>query len=313
MELRQLELFVTVAEAGSIHQAARKLMLAQPSVSESLRKLERHVGTPLLLRSNRGISLTAAGQVLFDRAVEILGRIDSSLEEIRSAARPRRALRVGLLSGFAAAGELTSSIMASYARKHPEVDISVRDLTYADQFDAVANGEVEVAIARSPFYDDRLEALPLFTEPRVLCYRAGHRFDDAESLCIADVLDEPMLNLTSASSLWAGFWSFADERNEQGRTYDSPASTTSEILLALATGDGMLSAPSSSYRLTRSSANPMRAVPIVDATASTAAVVLPPGERTAEAEEFARCARAAAEEFLYLLPDATLASLERQQ
>lgn len=84
MELRLLELFVCVAEEGSIHGGARRLMIAQPAVSKGLQRLERQVGKPLVLRSSLGIELTPAGVVMLDAARDILDRIGRARDAVRA-------------------------------------------------------------------------------------------------------------------------------------------------------------------------------------------------------------------------------------
>lgn len=97
VDLRLLELFVCVAEEGSIHGGARRLMIAQPAVSKGLQRLERQIGMPLVLRSPLGIELTPAGTVLLDAARDILDRIGQARDAVRETGTigvdPRRADR----------------------------------------------------------------------------------------------------------------------------------------------------------------------------------------------------------------------------
>ncbi|MFJ9900978.1 LysR family transcriptional regulator [Streptomyces sp. NPDC091280] len=83
MELGDLRVFVAAASAGSLSAAARELRLAQPSVSERLRRLERLVGRPLLDRSNRGVSLTPAGERLLPHAQRCLDMAARALDIAR--------------------------------------------------------------------------------------------------------------------------------------------------------------------------------------------------------------------------------------
>ena len=81
MELRHLRYFVAVAEEGSLTVAAeRRLHTAQPSLSRQMRDLEYEVGTPLMVRSARGIELTAAGRVFLDHARLALAQVEAGRE-----------------------------------------------------------------------------------------------------------------------------------------------------------------------------------------------------------------------------------------
>ena len=82
-DLTRLATLVAVSETGSINQAAARLGYTPPAVSQQLTKLEREVGMPLLVRSRRGVELTAAGQTL----VEYARRIMETLDEARAALR----------------------------------------------------------------------------------------------------------------------------------------------------------------------------------------------------------------------------------
>jgi LysR family transcriptional regulator, nitrogen assimilation regulatory protein len=82
MEIRVLELFLRAVEHGSINRAAEELRLSQPSLSRWLTLLEREIGTPLLIRTRRGIRLTDAGSLLAERVRPILRQLDLLGEEI---------------------------------------------------------------------------------------------------------------------------------------------------------------------------------------------------------------------------------------
>lgn len=85
MEIRQLEYFLAIAAQGSLASAAEVIGIAQPSLSVQLRNLERRLGTELFVRSPRGVTLTAAGLVLLDRAEAILMAVEQAKEDVRQA------------------------------------------------------------------------------------------------------------------------------------------------------------------------------------------------------------------------------------
>src|SRR2546427_823517 len=101
MELRHLRYFVAVAEEGSLSVAAeRRLHTAQPSLSRQIRDLEYEVGAQLMIRSARGIELTAAGRVFLDHARLALAQVDAAGEAARRAAQPAKpSFALGFLTG----------------------------------------------------------------------------------------------------------------------------------------------------------------------------------------------------------------------
>ena len=97
LELRHLRYFVALADAGSFTHAAEQLFIAQPTLSQQIRRLEETIGTPLLYRRREGLRLTAAGSVLLEESRNVLSLVDHGLSQTRQAAglgRPR--LRVVL-------------------------------------------------------------------------------------------------------------------------------------------------------------------------------------------------------------------------
>jgi LysR family transcriptional regulator, hca operon transcriptional activator len=101
MELRHLRYFVAVAEMGSLTTAAeRKLHTAQPSLSRQIRDLEAEVGVQLMVRSVRGVELTAAGRAFLEHARLSLVQAEAASEAARRAAHPAKpALALGFLTG----------------------------------------------------------------------------------------------------------------------------------------------------------------------------------------------------------------------
>ena len=94
LELRHLRYLIAVADAGTFTQAAERIFVAQPTLSQQIRRLEEMVGTPLLQRRRDGVRLTAAGQVLLEEARAVMSLIDHGVSRSRQAAgldRPRRA------------------------------------------------------------------------------------------------------------------------------------------------------------------------------------------------------------------------------
>lgn len=304
MELRQLELLVAVAEEGSIHGAARRLMLAQPSVSQALRKLESGVGAPLLVRSSRGIELTRAGEVLVARAREILERVDDTLAEVRGEAR-RRPLRIGLVCGRMAAAELTSSIVSTFRRRRSDLDVSVVELSFSDQVEALTTGAVDVAIVRPPYDDDSISLTPLFAEPRMVCFATDHHLADADHLELDDVLTEPVHYLTRAPRAWARFWGMDEARDGEGQAVDNAAVTVSELQMTLTGQRGLMSVSSSGWRM--GMATPwLRAVPIDGLSPTEVAVGVAPRSAGSDTAAFAACARAVCEGMIDVVPGAQI-------
>src|SRR5260370_11280394 len=83
MDVRQLRYFVRIAELGSVSAASHRLGVAQPSLSQHIKLLEQELGVDLLIRSSRGLSLTASGQILLADATSTVNAVDVAITEIK--------------------------------------------------------------------------------------------------------------------------------------------------------------------------------------------------------------------------------------
>lgn len=83
MSLEQLRYFVTVADAGTTHEAARRLHISQPPLSRHIRALEEEIGVPLFARSARGMELLPSGELFLGRARAILEALDEAVTATR--------------------------------------------------------------------------------------------------------------------------------------------------------------------------------------------------------------------------------------
>src|SRR5215207_10711484 len=145
LDVNRLRVIDAVARHGSVTAAAKDLHYSQPSVTHHLARLEAETGAQLLQRVGRGIRLTPAGQMLADRAAEIIGRIDAAGAEL-SAHVGLNAGRVRL-AGFASAnGALVPPALATLANRHPSLEISLTDTHPLDALELLRTGQVEVAI-----------------------------------------------------------------------------------------------------------------------------------------------------------------------
>ena len=85
MSLSQIQYFVAVAEEGHVGRAAQRLYVAQPAVSRQIRALEDEIGTPLFMRTPRGMQLLPPGRVFLDRARAILAAVEEAANAARAA------------------------------------------------------------------------------------------------------------------------------------------------------------------------------------------------------------------------------------
>lgn len=171
--LPQLHAFVVLA--GELHfgRAAARLGIAQPPLSQQIRRLEDRVGYPLFTRAAGGVALTPAGEELLPAARGAL----TGLTDALTAAREAGAGRAGSLRiGFAASLALTvlPGLLRRFREAFPDVHLHIYEMTTAPQFTALHNRDIDVGLLREPHADAALDFKVVLTEPFVAVLPAGH-------------------------------------------------------------------------------------------------------------------------------------------
>jgi LysR family transcriptional regulator, benzoate and cis,cis-muconate-responsive activator of ben and cat genes len=151
MELRHLRYFTTVAAERSFRRAADKLHVAQPPLSRQIQQLEDELGVRLLDRG-RPISLTAPGRYLFEHAQQILLRVEEARAMTRRLGKQKVA-RLGI--GFVASTlyDALPEVIRRFRITAPSVEISLVEMTTAEQIAALKDGRIDIAFGRLHFDD----------------------------------------------------------------------------------------------------------------------------------------------------------------
>lgn len=304
MDVHTLRYFVLVAEEGSISAGARRAMVAQPAISVAVRKLEREVGARLLERSPGGVELTAAGRALLVHARRVLRCVaDARREVTASRAGGAPAFTVGLTSGRASAGELTGPILEAFRAAHPELALRVRELDFAEQFDEVLHGGVDVALVRSPYAHDDLVMEPLFSEPSVLVASPEHPLSGLAEVPLEAIEAERMLDVVRAPRAWREFWNFSDLRDEPEGEPTHALGLIDYCLDVLKHG-AISPMAQSGWRFGGLGSPTLRSVKLLDAPHSVIGIGYRAGPQRAEVGTFAEIAHVVTAEMINMVPDA---------
>lgn len=191
MELRHLQHFVAVAEDQHFTRAAERLMVSQSGLSASIRALERELQTPLFVRTTRRVTLTEAGRALLAEAERILAQVRAAHEAV---AAVQGVLRGTLALGTeqCIAGVHVAELLAAFRRRHPDVEIRLRQWGSAALAEEVAAGRLDLAFAyRTETDSDHLRSVPLTSEPMTVLCHPGHRLARAGAPLVPhDLADE---------------------------------------------------------------------------------------------------------------------------
>jgi DNA-binding transcriptional LysR family regulator len=178
MTLQQLTYFLAAAEHGSFSAAADALHMAQPSLSEQIRRLEAELGVPLFTRAGRGLALTEAGRLLIPHAERTLAEAQAAVESVREV-RDVSGGTVAFGTFGSAHYYLLGGLIQDFRTRHPQVRVRVIGQNSAEVADAVRDGELEAGLVAIPVDDRGLDVRPAFDE-EVLYLSA-----DPERLCEA--------------------------------------------------------------------------------------------------------------------------------
>ena len=192
IELRHLRYFVAVAEELHFGRAARRLHLAQPPLSQQIRKLEQMLGHPLFIRTSRTVSLTAAGDALLQSARRTLRKVQRDIDETRSAGRGE----VGSLHiGFVGSGMLTAlpDILRAYHLAFPRVKLHLHESFTSRVIESLENGTLDAGIVRDGDPAEGLHMRTIFSEPFIAVVPAGHPHAKQKSISPAALRGEPFV------------------------------------------------------------------------------------------------------------------------
>jgi DNA-binding transcriptional LysR family regulator len=205
MELRQLEYFVAVAEEANFTRAAERVHVSQSGVSAQVRQLERDLGAPLIDRSGRVATLTAAGVAALPHARAALAAAAAARQSVDDVS--------GLLSGRIVVGMVTActvaplfDALAAFHLAHPGVEVALVEGNSGWLIEQVRTGAADVALigaAGAP--PGGLDALTIVSEGLVAAVPPGHPLAGRHAATLAEVTRYPIISLPPGTGVRAVF------------------------------------------------------------------------------------------------------------
>lgn len=199
MNLNQLEGFLAVVREGNLTKAAEKLYLTQPALSFQVKALEEEFGQTLFERDGKQMRLTGAGQVLKERARQILDLVEQTRRDVTGLKELQRGqLMIG-------ANETTSlyilpPVIQAFRERFPGVEIHLTLRQSAEIVALVAAGEVDFGIATLPLLDPRIKTEPLCWREDVAICGYQHPLAEKQHLYLADLAQYTLLLLEKGST-----------------------------------------------------------------------------------------------------------------
>ncbi len=199
-ELKDLELFLAVVDAGSIAKAAARCYTSASAISKRLSDLEKHLGTPLLLRSSQGISLTPAGHTLQLRARSLLDQVWQMQGELRDFQLGLRG-QVRLAANISSIVEFLPHALAVFMQRYPEIQIHLQQQVSHAVAQAVADNVADLGLISAPVPHAGLTIIPFRQDRLTLIAPADHSLAAHVSVRFSDILDYNFVGLPPGSAL----------------------------------------------------------------------------------------------------------------
>lgn len=192
IELRHLRYFLAVAETLHFSRAARRLGMAQPPLSQQVKRLEQLLGHALFERTTRGVKLTPAGQLLVRRARSTMEKVDEDLAQVRRLGRGEEGTLTVGFSGSVMFTELPAAIQ-SFRHRYPKVELRLRELVTSAQIAALLNGQIDLAFLRDGDPTEGIRITTLLKEKYVAVLPEAHALARRKTLSVKALEGEPFI------------------------------------------------------------------------------------------------------------------------
>jgi len=199
ISLRRMTFFIAVAEELHFGHAADRLTIAQPPLSQQIRKLEGELGLKLFERSTRQVRLTDAGRILYPEAKRLLAMarsVDRVAQELR--AGQLGFLRLGFVDS--AAYELVPRFLHLYRSRWPDVELDLRHMSSDEQIVALGERTLDLGIARASGDSTYVRSRVFANEPLVVAVHARHRLSGLGNVHIRELAGERFIGFDAQRS-----------------------------------------------------------------------------------------------------------------
>lgn len=193
MDIKQLLYFITVVDEGNITAASKKLHIAQPALSNYIKNLEKDLDIKLFHRGPRKITLTDAGEILYEKAnniLELKGSIRRELENNKSGFKGT--LKIGTISAIDA--DLLENNFLKFHKKYEKIKYEIYEGITPEIINMLHSRIIEIGIVRTPFETTGLKTIYLNSEPMIAAYNHDSYLESFESkISIKDLEEKPLI------------------------------------------------------------------------------------------------------------------------
>lgn len=192
MKVVQLEYFCAVSRYHSITQAAQKLYVTQPAISNAIRELEKEFSINLFARSKNHLTLTDEGEIFYQKASALLASIDETTRQLYDLGRQIPTVRIGippLLSTI-----FFPNMLQGFYAQHPGIPVELLEYASIRAADLVQEDVLDVALVNMHFYDiDKVNSYKILTERLVFAVAENHPLAGEKEISMEMLQDEPVI------------------------------------------------------------------------------------------------------------------------
>ena len=248
VEQRDIEIFLTLAEELHFGRTAERLHVSTARVSQTIKKLERRIGTALFERTSRRVALTPIGRRLDDDLRPAYQQIREGIDRAIAAGRGvEGVLRVGFVG--TAVGQFLHQVAETFHARYPDCQVQIREARYTDFLELLRADEIDVMLVPVPVHEPDLASSPvLFREPTVLAVSARHPLARRASISLEDLAAEKVLRPRSIPDYMDE--SLVPRQTPAGKPIERGPdfSTVQEMLSLIGAGKGIFPVPAHARR-----------------------------------------------------------------
>ena len=284
LDLVDLETFIAIVDLESFSQAALRLHVSQPSVTARVQRLEKRLGTKLLLRTTRKVEPTKEGVRLYEEASQALQGLQKLVKEFDAAAN-RGGHRIMVAATPMIAATMMPSIFHGYKKRYPDVRIQLLDLQYREVIEKVQSGEADLAVIAFDGDSTKLRFQALADEELLLVVPADHPLSKFDEVKLEKVLKYPLLILDRYTNVISLIEEEANKRNLPIKSL-SEATQLNTLLAMLDAGNGITFLPRSMAQANAKFTRSTLRVTDVSLTRRYGIVISKKGELSSAAQSF---------------------------
>lgn len=242
MELRQIEYFVSLARTKTFSEAAERVHVSQPALSQQIKKLETELGTPLVERMGRTIKLTEDGKAFLPHALDIMDAMRGASNSVANGDPDdlHGTLNIGIIPTIAP--YFLPDMMGELYPGQPDLEVYVEEQQTESLLNRLKTGEVDHLLLSPPIPEDGLTTEYVGEEPFYLAVSREAKLADRDVISLDDIDDEPILMLEEGHCLRDQSLSFCQQKNVSPKVVFQGSSLHS-ILNLVETGFGYTFVP----------------------------------------------------------------------